>query len=176
MHDRRPGVCRAYRCAWLGGAFDEADRPDHLGAVLDLVPRGTVIHLVVRQARPDALAGSPRLQSIVERHREAMPVELRDVEDVLDGDRPVRVLLPGGVEHLVEGEQLTVLREGRVVEQRRAPWLERWVRRIARAIGGARLRRWPDHARRMAELGLPAGADAALAEEPEGPDDPARGA
>lgn len=155
MHARRPEVCRAYRCAWLGGAFEAGDRPDLLGAVLDLVPRAGIVHLVVRQAEEGALEASPRLRAIVGRMRESMPVEVRDVEDVLDPDRPYRVLYAGGEEQRVEGETVRIFRGGREVARQRAPWLERKLRRVGQRVQAWRLRRWPGHAERLAALGLP---------------------
>jgi Fe-S-cluster containining protein len=155
VHARRPAVCRAYRCAWLGGAFETGDRPDALRAVLDLVPRGGIVHLVVRQAEEDALEASPRLQAIVGEMRESLPVEIRDAEDVLDPDRPYRVLYPGDEEQRVEGETVRIFRGDREVARQRAPWLERQLRRAGQRVQAWRLRRWPSHADRLAALGLP---------------------
>lgn len=169
VHASRPGICRAYRCAWLGGAFEDGDRPDRLGAVLDLVPRGPVIHLVVRQADGRALERSPRLGEIVEETRASMPVEIRDVDNVLDGDRPYRILVAQGEERRIEGEHVRVLRDGRLVEELRAPWLERQVRRIVQHLRGRRLRRWPSHEEQLARLGLPGVKLEAAAKETERP-------
>jgi len=172
VHPRRPGVCRAYRCAWLGGAFEQDDRPDRLGAVLDLLPRGPAIHLVVRLADADALARSPRLRAIVQETRAAMPVEIRDVEDVLDPERPYRVLQPDGSEHRVAGARLELWRDGRCVERRRAPWLERLVHAVLRRLESRRLSRWPSHEERLARLGLP--GDKLGGSRPPGPGDAPR--
>ena len=131
VHARRPGICRAYRCAWLAGAFGDDDRPDRLGAVLDLVTRGDAPRLVVRQQAEDAYARSERLREIVAEARRTMPVELRDASDVLDPDRPYRVLEPGGDELEIAGDVVRVRRDGRLVEERRAPWLERTVRALS---------------------------------------------
>jgi len=139
VHARRPTVCRGYRCLWLQGKLDDADRPDQLGAVLDLVTAGAETRLEVHLAEPGAFERSPRLRAIVERHRASMPVRLLDVGDVLDADRPYRVLRPGGEELRVAGERVTRLRDGRVVEERRLPWLERAVRRAALAWRRRRL-------------------------------------
>lgn len=155
VHPQRPSVCRAYRCAWLGGAFGPEDRPDRLGALLDLVPRGPVIHLVARLAHPDALERSPRLREILDPVRAAMPVEIRDVEDVLDAERPYRVRYPDGVEHRIAGPRLEVWRDGECVERRGAPWLERGIHALRRRFAAWRLARWPSHEQRLARLGLP---------------------
>jgi Fe-S-cluster containining protein len=157
VHDRRPDICRAYRCAWLGGAFEDDDRPDRLGAVLDLVPRGHVIHLVVRQVAADAGGRSPRLQEIVAETRRSMPVEIRDVADVLDADRPYRLLQPDGDELEIAGDIVRVHHDGQLVSERRASWLVRGVRRIAESLRARRLRRWPSHEERLAQLGLASG-------------------
>jgi len=154
VHASRPAVCRAYRCAWLGGAFGDEDRPDRLGAVLDLVARGPMVHLVVRQADPQALDRSARLRAIVSETRRSMPVEIRDVDDVLDPDRPWR-LLRAEEELELAGDEVRVLREGRVVSRRRAAWPARVLRRIAQRVQMLRLSRWPSHEERMRSLGLP---------------------
>jgi hypothetical protein len=155
IHERRPGICRRYRCAWLQGRFEEGDRPDRLGAVLDVVTRGASTGLEVHLADPDALERSPRLREIAERFRAFAPVRVLDVGDVLDPDRPYRVLLPDGEERRVEGERVTRLRDGEVVATQRQAWLERWLRRV---IVAWRRRRFERLARRSDD----GGGDAAL--------------
>jgi hypothetical protein len=167
IHPRRPGVCRAYRCAWLAGAFGDADRPDRLGAVLDFSTRGDAVHLVVRQLDSRALERSERLREIVAETRTSMPVELRDVDDVLDPERPYRVLRPDGRDLEIAGDRLRVYREGRLVEERRAARLERAVRRLLAAVRAWRLRRWPSHEERVTLLGLADRADRADRREEE---------
>jgi Fe-S-cluster containining protein len=142
IHARRPDVCRAYRCLWLQGGLDEDDRPDRLGAVLDVVTAGASTRLEIHEAEPGAFERCARLREIAERHRTAMPVRILDVGDVLDADRPYRVLLPGGVEQLVRGERVSELRDGRVVAERRLPWLERTLRRATIAWRRRRFRRY----------------------------------
>lgn len=140
IHPRRPGICRRYRCLWLSGGLDDADRPDRLGAVLDLASRGGLPELVVHEALPGAFERSARLREIAERHRVAMPVRILDAARVLDPERPYRVLLPGGEEQRVAGERIEILRDGRLVAERRLPWLERLARRMLLAARGWRLR------------------------------------
>lgn len=142
IHARRPKICRAYRCLWLQGGLEAGDRPDRLGAVLDVVTVGTTTQLEINEARPGAWERSARLREIAERHRAAMPVRILDVGDVLDPDRPYRVLLPDGREQHVRGEWITELREGVPVAQRRIPWLERGLRRLAIAWQRRRFRRF----------------------------------
>jgi Fe-S-cluster containining protein len=154
VHAQRPEICRAYRCAWLEGAFEETDRPDRLGAVLDLQSRGDSVRLVVRQMDAGALARSPRLQEIVSEVRRSLPVEIRDVDDVLASDRPYRVLQPDGDELEIEGDRVRVRRQGQLLYERRAPWLERTLRAIQQRFHARRLRRWPSHEERVTLLGL----------------------
>ena len=154
VHAVRPKICRAYRCAWLEGAFEDTDRPDQLGAVLDLQTRGDSVRLVVRQRDAGALARSARLQEIVSEVRRSMPVEIRDVDDVLAADRPYRVLQPDGDELEIEGDRVRVRREGQLVSDQRAPWLERRLRVIQQRFHAWRLRRWPSHEERVTLLGL----------------------
>ena len=142
IHERRPGICRSYRCLWLQGKLAEGDRPDRLGAVLDLVTTGVETRLEIHEAEPGAFSRSPRLQEIAEQLRAAIPVRVLDVGNVLDPDRPYRILLPGGEEQRVEGERVTRLRGGQVVEERRLPWLERMVRRVANRWRRRRFRRF----------------------------------
>jgi hypothetical protein len=141
IHAGRPRLCRAYRCLWLQGGLDEEDRPDRLGAVLDLVSRSGVVHLAVREAHP-GVADAPRLRAIVERFRAALPVRVTAAHDAANPAAPVRVLLPGGEERRVEGEHVTVLRGGEVVGRHRLPWHERAVRRALLAWERLRLRRF----------------------------------
>lgn len=129
IHPERPGICRAYRCLWLQGGLEEPDRPDLVGAVLDLVREAAVVRLEIRQDRPGRFDDSPRLAEIAEQYRGSMPVRITDVEAVMDGDHPYRVLLPDGQEHRVRGEWTEIHRPGRAPERRRLSWIERWVRR-----------------------------------------------
>ncbi len=140
IHATRPPICRAYRCLWLQGGLEDDERPDRTGGVVDLETTGVGLRLAIREAQPGAFDGSPALQAIAERYRASMPVRITDTGDVLDPDRPFRVLLAGGVEQRVSGERIDVYREGRLVESRALPWLERVVRRIGIAWHGWRLR------------------------------------
>ncbi len=38
IYPRRPHSCRSFRCMWLDGWGEDADRPDRLGLVLDFDP------------------------------------------------------------------------------------------------------------------------------------------
>jgi len=140
IHERRPAICRSYRCLWLGGSLEESDRPDRLGAVLSLTTEGETPTLFVHEARPGAFDASPRLQEIAAGWRESLPVRISDSQHVMDPDRPQRVLLPGGEEHFVAGGRITVRRPGRPDEVRRLPWLDRSLRRVVIALRGGYLR------------------------------------
>lgn len=133
IHATRPGICRAYRCLWLGGGLEDDDRPDRLGAVLDVVSDGATVRLEIREAAPGRFDASPRLRAIAEQYRVSMPVRVSDVAEVRDPDRPFRVLLPGGEEHRVTGEWTEVLRDDRIVGRRRLSWIERVARRAVLA-------------------------------------------
>jgi hypothetical protein len=141
IHATRPGICRAYRCLWLQGGLEEEDRPDRLGAVLDVMPLGETYRLEIREAQRGNFRASLRLRALAERYRSFMPVRVTDLEDALDPDAPFRVLLPEGVEHLVVGDRVTLFRDGRELGTRRLPLLERAVRRAALAWSRLRLRR-----------------------------------
>lgn len=136
----RPALCGAYRCAWLQGRFEDGDRPDRLGAVLDVSLRVGLPLLAIREARPGAFEASSRLQEIARKSRETMEVRITCADDVMNADRPCRVLLPQGEERRIEGERTTVLRAGEVVSQRRMPLIERTVRRLSLAWQRHRLR------------------------------------
>jgi hypothetical protein len=140
IHATRPAICRAYACLWLSGGLDEGDRPDRLGAVLDVATEGGVTRLRVHEAAPGAYEGSPRLREIVARYRESMPVRISDVSRADDPAAPVRELGPGGAELRIEGEWLVRLEDGCERERRRLPWLERGLRRVALAWRARRLR------------------------------------
>jgi hypothetical protein len=152
IHASRPGVCRAYRCLWLRGGLGSGDRPDRLGAVLDLMTEGDISWLVLHESSRGAYDRSPRLQEIAARFRDTLPVRVIDSENVLDPDRPFRVLLPGGEEHRVEGERTVVFRDGVRVGERCLPWLDRWLRRVTMRARRRRLRRHGDGAASRRDL------------------------
>jgi len=130
IHQIRPGICRRYQCLWLQGKLDEEDRPDRLGAVVDLASQMGIAHLSIREAEPGALDRSPRLRAIADRFREAVPVRVADARDATDPDAPFRLLLPGGLERRVAGDRVTELRDGVVVAERTLPAFERFVRQV----------------------------------------------
>ena len=131
IHDSRPRVCRAYRCLWLQGGLEDEERPDQTGGVVDLEPMGGGVQLAIRVADLGTFDDSPMLQAIAARYRTQMPVRVTDVRDIMNPDRPFRVLLAEDVEHRVEGEWIEVLRAGNLVERRRMSWAERWARRAS---------------------------------------------
>lgn len=153
IHPTRPEVCRGYRCLWLGGALEDADRPDRLGAVLDLLQPGAVPTLRIREAQPGVYARSARLQEIAAHYRASMPVRISDTGDVLDPERPYRVLLPDGEEQYVVGDRVEIFRDGRRIAQRRLPWLERSVRRLLLFVQRRSLRRFAARAARFRSRG-----------------------
>ena len=140
IHATRPPICRAYACLWLTGGLDEADRPDRLGAILDVATEGGVTRLRVHEAEPGAYERSERLREIVARYRESMPVRIANVAQVDDPEAPVRELGPGGSEQRIEGEWLVRFESARECERRRLPWLERRLRRVALAFRRRKLR------------------------------------
>ncbi len=140
IHATRPAICRSYRCLWLQGGLEDGERPDATGGIVDLETTGVGLRLAIREARPGAFDASPALQAIAARHRESMPVRITDTGDVLDPDRPFRVLLAGGIEQRAAGERIEVYRDGVLLESRRLPWLERVARRGAQAWRRLQLR------------------------------------
>lgn len=141
IHATRPEVCRAYRCLWLQGSLDEADRPDRLGAVLDLVTEGETPRLVVHEAEAERLDHSARLREIVEHWRRSLPVRVIAAGEALDSERSFRLFLPGGEEQRVSGERIEIYRDGVRVGARRLPRLDRWLRRLQLAWRRRRLSR-----------------------------------
>ncbi len=150
IHAERPGICRAYRCLWLRGALRESDRPDRLGAVLDVVGGGGTAWLEIREAEPGAFERSARLREIAAEYRRHMPVRISDSADVLDPERRFRVLLAGDEERSIAGEWTTLHRPGEPDRRVRLPPLERWLRRA-----GLAWRRW----RVRGYRGAPGGRD-----------------
>jgi hypothetical protein len=128
IHSERPKICRAYSCLWREGGLPEADRPDSLGAVLDIVSTGPTVQLEIRQARRGAFAASERLQSIAAELGASMPVRISDVADVMNPDAPFEMRLPDGEVHRVAGEWTEVTRPGKPPERRRLPLPERLLR------------------------------------------------
>lgn len=119
IYEGRPAICRAYRCLWLGGGLRDDDRPDRLGALLDLRAEGPVVRLEIRELERGHFERSLRLQEIAAQYRESMPVRITDVDDLWNPDRPFRVPLAGGEENRVRGDRVEVYRDGRHVETRR---------------------------------------------------------
>jgi hypothetical protein len=147
IHAERPQICRAYRCLWLRGGLLEHERPDRLGAVVDVRAEGPTMRLEIREARTGLFDASPELQAIAERFRTSMPVRVTDVGDVMDPERPYRVLLPDGEEQRVEGEWTELRRPGHPMERRRLPLIERLIRRTILAGKRRRLRRLESRSR-----------------------------
>lgn len=137
IHARRPQICRAYRCLWLQGKLDLEDRPDRLGAVLDLTSEAGAPLLAIREAARGAFDASPRLRAIAERFRGAMPVRVTCAADALSPDAPVRTLLAGDEELLATADTVVRRLGGREVSRSHAPRLERTLRRLSLAF-----RRW----------------------------------
>ncbi len=131
IHATRPAICRAYACLWLSGGLDEADRPDRLGAVLDVATEGGVTRLRVHEAAPGIYESSERLRAIVAGYRESMPVRISDVSRAGDPAAAVRELGPADTELRIEGDWLVQIEGERETERRRLPWLERRLRRLA---------------------------------------------
>jgi hypothetical protein len=144
IYATRPRICRAYRCLWLQGQLEPEDRPDRLGAVLDLVSEAGAPLLAIRQAEAGAYEASPRLRAIAERYRDAMPVRITCAADALSADAPVRTLLAGGEELLAVGDGVLRRVNGREIERKRAPRLERELRRLWLAWQRLRVRRYGD--------------------------------
>lgn len=139
IHSRRPQICRDYRCLWLAGGLREDDRPDKLGAVVDILTLGAETRLSIQEAHPGAYDASARLQDIAAQHRENMPVRIVAAGNYLDPDRPFRVMLARGEEHRVTGEWTTVLLPGEAPLRRRLPWMVRLARRAAIWIRGLKI-------------------------------------
>jgi hypothetical protein len=131
IHATRPSICRAYQCLWLSGGLTDDDRPDSLGAIVDILTVGAETRVSIQEATPNAFDRSPRLQEIAAQYRDAMPVRIVEHGNFLDPDRPYRVLLGDSEEHRVRGEWTTVLRPGSEPERRRLSAFERLARRIA---------------------------------------------
>ena len=43
IHDRRPQICRSYHCLWIAGGLSAGDRPDKLGAVVDILGSAGIV-------------------------------------------------------------------------------------------------------------------------------------
>jgi hypothetical protein len=129
IHERRPQICRSYHCLWLAGGLTDGDRPDKLGAVVDILTLGSETRLSIQEAGPGAYDASTRLQEIAAQYRESIPVRIVEAGNVLDPDRPFRVLLARGEEHRVEGEWTTLKRPGEAPRRLRLSWVARIARR-----------------------------------------------
>ncbi len=140
IYERRPQVCRGYRCLWLRGRLEDGDRPDRLGAVLDLRDDAGAPRLEIREARPGAFEHSERLHEIAARFRGTIPVRISATDDVMNPDAPFRLLLPDGSEQRVVGDRIETRRDGRL-EIARMPWARRLLRSGLQRWRARRLRR-----------------------------------
>lgn len=140
IHETRPTICRGYECLWLQGGLEDAERPDMIGGIVDLETVGVGLRLGIREVRRGAFDDSSALQAIADRYRSQMPVRITDAHDVMNPDRPFRVLLEDGFEHRLLGDRIEIYREGVLVEQKRMAWAERLGRRLS--IGARRLSLW----------------------------------
>ena len=141
IHQRRPAICRDYRCLWLRGGLGADDRPDRLGAVLDVVPEAGAPYLAIRELAAGVFDASPRLKEIADEFRATMPVRITSAEEVMNPDRPYRVLQAGGAEQRIAGEWIASYEDGERVSLRRMPWLERTLRRLQLAAVSFKLER-----------------------------------
>ena len=140
IHESRPGICRAYRCLWLQGGLEDADRPDRLGAIVDILTQAAETRISIQEANPGAFDSSSRLQEITNQYRQTMTVRLVEAGNFLDPDRPFRILLADGEEQRVEGEWIATIRNGETVSRQRMPWLQRLARRISIFLRERRVR------------------------------------
>ncbi len=124
---------------WLQGRFKDEDRPDRLGAILDLLNDGMAVRLSIQEAKVGALDGSTRLQEIAAEYRESMTVRVVEAGNEDDPDRPFRVLQGGGLEYRVRGEVISHYRDGDLLYEKRLPFVERILRRAAVQLRKARL-------------------------------------
>jgi len=150
IYAKRPQICRGYECLWRQGGLEDDERPDVTGGIVDLETVGVGLRLSIRvEGRGDFEKSQP-LQAIAERYRNEMPVRVSDAEDVMNPDRPFRVLMPAGVMHHVEGERIDVYQDGVHVERSVLPWAERWARRLSIAWRNHGLHRSSIRRRRVA--------------------------
>ncbi len=145
IYATRPSICRSYKCAWLLGSFGDDDRPDSLGAVLDLQFRGDRLWLEIHEESPGAFERSERLREIAEEYRASAHVRISDGDRAAEPDRPFRILRAGGIEQRVCGTRVEVFQDGMRIDSTEIGWLRRTAARILRAW---KLRRSPKKARR----------------------------
>ena len=130
IYEDRPEICRAYQCLWRQGGLEDDERPDATGGIVDLETTGVGLRLGIRVRRLEEFDAASKLHKIAERYRSQMPVRISDAQDVMNPDRPFRMLLPEGEEQWVLGERIEVYRAGVLVEEKVLPWAERSVRKV----------------------------------------------
>lgn len=144
IYETRPRICRSYKCAWLLGSFGDDDRPDHLGAVMDLNFRGDRLWLEIHEASPGAFESSERLRQIAEEYRTSAHVRISDADRVAEPERPFRILLADGIEQRVNGTRVEVYQHGHLIDSSEIGWLRRTAARLLQA---GRLRKSPEEGR-----------------------------
>jgi hypothetical protein len=108
--------------------------------VLSLATEGATPTLFVHEGEAGAFEANPRLREIAERFRATVPVRISAAEDVMNPDRPYRVLLADGVEHRVAGDRVEVFEGGVRTHVRRLPLIERGLRRAVLVLRRGYLR------------------------------------
>jgi len=95
IYEDRPGVCRAFECAWKQGLAGEEDRPDRLGAMFYLIPLSDgEPGLGVIELREGAFA-SPRVVGLIDRFERKKPGRILVRRASEDAFRPVSLLIEG---------------------------------------------------------------------------------
>lgn len=138
IYGTRPRICRSYKCAWLLGSFGDDDRPDRLGAVLDLEFRGDRLWLQIREATTGSFDRSDRLRQIADEYRASAHVRVSDTDHVAHPDHPFRILLPDGIEQHVRGQRVDVYQHGTLIDSTEGSWLTRLLGRLRRLASRGR--------------------------------------
>ncbi|MDG2307543.1 MAG: hypothetical protein P8R42_23395 [Candidatus Binatia bacterium] len=151
IYATRPSICRTYKCAWLLGSLGDDDRPDRLGAVLDITLRGDRLWLEIHEESPGAFERSERLREIAQEYRPSAHVRVSDADRAAEPDRPFRILLADGIEQRVHGTRIDVFQNGALIDSTEIGWLRRTAARLLQAW---RLRHAPEGALRRGDRGL----------------------
>lgn len=103
IYEDRPVECRNYECAWLQGAMTDADRPDKVGVVMDLVENleGVMeVHITSDPQRPRALEQAENVSVYMMKllhagfavvHKNGMRRDIFEVHERSEGDKVVKV-------------------------------------------------------------------------------------
>lgn len=74
VYSDRPQACRGFKCGWLKGIGDLADRPDKIGVVFYLEDTSLGVTMIAHELEPGTIDYSDRAQALMDSMATKLPV------------------------------------------------------------------------------------------------------